>query len=111
MQQMGSIPGLIPWRRKWQTIPVFWPGKSHGQNELYDHGVKKESNMTEQLDNNKNPVFIILMCSYYTNGASFVVQSVKNAPAMQESTSNAEELGLVHGLGRSPGEGNGNPLQ
>ena len=20
----------IPWRRKWQPIAVFWPGKSHG---------------------------------------------------------------------------------
>ena len=30
---------------------------------------------------------------------------VKNPPA------NAGELGLIFGLGRSPGEGNGNPLQ
>ena len=22
--------GKIPWRRKWQTIPLFLPGKSHG---------------------------------------------------------------------------------
>ena len=22
---------LSPWRRKWQPIPVFLPGKSHGQ--------------------------------------------------------------------------------
>ena len=85
MQEMGSIPGLIPWRRKWQTIPVFLPGKSHGQNELYDHGVTKDSNMTEQLDNNKNPVFIILMCSYYKNGASLVAQMVKNLLAMLET--------------------------
>ena len=21
----------VPWRRKWQPIPVFLPGKSHGQ--------------------------------------------------------------------------------
>ena len=27
------------------------------------------------------------------------------------STSNAGDLGLIPGLGRSPGEGNGNPLQ
>ena len=24
----------IPWRRKWQPIPVFLPGKSHGQKSL-----------------------------------------------------------------------------
>ena len=21
----------IPWRRKWQPVPIFFPGKSHGQ--------------------------------------------------------------------------------
>ena len=29
----------------------------------------------------------------------------------KESACNAEDLGLILGLGRSPGEGNGNPLQ
>ena len=24
----------IPWRRKWQHPPVFWPGKFHGQRSL-----------------------------------------------------------------------------
>ena len=26
--------GKIPWRRKWQTTPVFLPGKCHGQRSL-----------------------------------------------------------------------------
>ena len=26
--------GKIPWRRKWQSTPVFLPGKSHGQRSL-----------------------------------------------------------------------------
>ena len=26
--------GNIPWRRKWQPIPVFSPGKSHGHRSL-----------------------------------------------------------------------------
>ena len=26
--------GKIPWSRKWQTTPVFLPGKSHGQRSL-----------------------------------------------------------------------------
>ena len=32
----GSISGLgrFPWRRKWQPISVFLPGKSHGQSSL-----------------------------------------------------------------------------
>jgi len=31
--------------------------------------------------------------------------------AGEESTCNARDLGLIPGLERSPGEGNGNPLQ
>ena len=26
------------WRRKWQPIPVFLPGESHGQRSLAGHG-------------------------------------------------------------------------
>ena len=37
--------------------------------------------------------------------ASLVAQTVKNAPA------NAGDASSVPGLGRSPGKGNGNPLQ
>ena len=37
--------------------------------------------------------------------ASLVAQAVKNLPA------NAEDAGLIPRSGRSPGEGNGNPLQ
>ena len=29
--------GKIPWRRKWQSTPVFLPGKSHGQRILEDY--------------------------------------------------------------------------
>ena len=36
--------------------------------------------------------------------ASLVAQLVNNLPAMQKT-------GLISGSGRSPGEGNGNPLQ
>ena len=36
---------------------------------------------------------------------------VKNRPEIRETVSNAGDLGSILGLGRSPGEGNGNPLQ
>ena len=44
----GSIPGVgkILWRRKWQSTPVFLPGKSHGKRASWGH---KESHMTAQL--------------------------------------------------------------
>ena len=41
-------------------------------------------------------------------GASLVAQMVKNLPANAGDTG---EVGLIPGLGRPPGVGNGNPLQ
>ena len=40
--------GKISWRSKWQPIPVFLPGKFHGQRSLvgYSHVVPKESDTT-----------------------------------------------------------------
>ena len=43
--------------------------------------------------------------------SDFPRDSGKNSPAMQESTCNAGDLGLIPGSGRSLGEGNDNPLQ
>ena len=40
--------------------------------------------------------------------ASLVAQSVKNLPAIQETTCSTGDLGLPPGSGRSPGKGNGN---
>ena len=39
----------IPWSRKWQPIPVFLPGKSHGQKSLagYSPQGHKESDTTK----------------------------------------------------------------
>ena len=41
-------------------------------------------------------------------GPSQVALVVKNLPA---NAGDLRDAGLIHGLGRSPGEGNGNPLQ
>ena len=40
---MVSIPGLerFPWRRKWQTTPVFLQGKSHGPDGLQPIGSQR----------------------------------------------------------------------
>ena len=46
------------------------------------------------------------MVHTHTHMASLEAQLVKNLPAMQETG-----LDLIPGLGRSPGEENGNPLQ
>ena len=41
----------IPWRRKWQSIPVFLPGQSHGQRsfKVYCQWGRKELDTSEQL--------------------------------------------------------------
>ena len=45
---------------------------------------------------------------YYWCWASLVAQMVKNPPA---NAGDARQVGSIPGSGRSPGEGNGNPLQ
>ena len=32
--RLGPWVGKIPWSRKWQSVPVFLPGKFHGQRGL-----------------------------------------------------------------------------
>ena len=41
----------IPWRRKWQSIPIFLPGESHRLRSLvgYSPQGRKESDTTERL--------------------------------------------------------------
>ena len=41
----------------------------------------------------------------------FLVLSFRGGSDDKESACNAGDLGLIPGSGRSPGEGNGNPLQ
>ena len=40
-----------------------------------------------------------------------VIERLLGGSDSKESTCNAEDLGLIPGLGRFPGIGNGNPLQ
>ena len=52
-----------------------------------------------------NKVVIILVVQQKDLAMHVVAQMVKNLPV------DVGDLGLIPGLGRSPGEGNGNPLQ
>ena len=49
--QVQSLVGKIPWRREYQSTPVFLPGEFHGQGNLvvYSPWGHKELNMTERL--------------------------------------------------------------
>ena len=50
-------------------------------------------------------VYVVIYVFIHRVWASLVAQTIKILPA------SAGDLGWVPGLGRSPGEGNGNPLQ
>ena len=88
----------VPWKRAWQPTPVFLPGESHGQVSLvgYSPYSHKESSTTEVIYHTR----MLLSLVGFLDGSA-----VKNLPA------NARDAGLIPGLGRSPGEGNGTQLQ
>ena len=92
MGDIGLISGLgkSPWGRERLPTIIFLPGKFHGQKNLagYSPLGREESDMTELLS----------LCFPGSSDG-------------KESACNAGDLGLIPGLRRSPGEGDGNPLQ
>ena len=84
----GLIPGLGRSAGEGKKLPnpVFWPGELPG---LYSPWRCKESDRTEQLS---LEVFLGDLIG-------------------KESACNVGDLGSIPGLGRFPGEGNGNSLQ
>ena len=91
--------GKIPGRRAWQPTPVFWPGEFHGlcspqgyRRPRFDSRVRK---ICWRRDRLPTPVFF----------------GFPDDSADKESACNAGDLGSIPGLGRSPGEGKGCPLQ
>ena len=52
-QRFGPWIRKIPWRRKWQSTPVFLPGESQGPRSLGAavHRVAKSQTRLEQLNN------------------------------------------------------------
>ena len=38
--------GKIPWRKKWQTTPVFLPGEAHGQKSLAGYSLWGHKSLT-----------------------------------------------------------------
>ena len=49
----GLIPGLgrSPWRKKWQSTPVFLPEKSQGQRSLMGYTVHEMAKSWTRLSN------------------------------------------------------------
>ena len=53
-----------------------------------------------------------MLCAHVdTRGCNSITDPVPGGSDGKEYACNEGDLGLIPGLGRSPGEGNGNPLQ
>ena len=129
MQETQFNPWIrkIPWRRDWQPTPVFLPGKFYGQRSLVSYRAWgcKELDRTEQLtlplsgykrklllkkqwdqQPSSQNMKMNTKWNFFKVGAfwCFPGGTVGKESTMQKTCS-------ISGLGRSPGEGNGNPLQ
>ena len=91
---------ILSWRRRWPPTPVSLPGELHGQRSLGGCSPRghKQSDTTERLT--LSLYIEPLKCIDFPGGSD-----------SKASVYNAGDLGSSPGLGRSPGEGNGNPLQ
>ena len=49
---------MSPRRRKWQPIPIFLPGKFHGQRSLVEYGLQGCKRVGHDLSNKKQPVIL-----------------------------------------------------
>ena len=57
--------GKIPWRRAWESTPVFLPGESHGLRSLAGYSPwVSESDMTEQLTHTHTHIFDVRKLGY-----------------------------------------------
>ena len=52
--RFDSWVGKIPWISKWQPIPVFLPGKSHGQRSLGGYSPRGRERVRHELATNKD---------------------------------------------------------
>jgi len=48
----------IPWRRKWQSIPIFFPGKSHRQRSLVDYSSWGRKRVGHNLATKQQQIFL-----------------------------------------------------
>ena len=91
--------GKIPWRRQWHPTPALLPGKSHGQRSLvgYSPWGRKESDTTEWFSLSFFPLGLPLTAVWKIRLSWWPRRWL--CPD------------LLPGSRKSPGEGNGYPLQ
>ena len=83
------------------TLPIFLIFK-----KSTTHSNRKVKKKKKQQQENKHNVPYRTIGRVYEESRGF-----PSSPVGKESSCNAGDPGLIPGLGKSPGEGNGNPLQ
>ena len=66
--------GKIPWRRKWQPIPVFFPGEFHGQRSLASyvvHGIVRTQTRLRDCTTANSP-----LCSSLSSAVFAIVKGI-----------------------------------
>ena len=99
-----SLSTFMHWRRKWQPTPVFLPGESQGCPHRVGH---------DWSDLAAVAILITIRahtCDLITSQKS-IISVFPGDSGGKEAPCNAEDLGSIPGLGRSPGKGNGYPFQ
>ena len=109
---------FMHWRRKWQPTAVFLPGESQGRGSQVGCCLwgRTESDTTEVMQqqqqcllgsSHKNPFKRTIEVSTQEDFSLDFPDGLDG----KASACTARDLGLIPGLGRSPGKGSGNPLQ
>ena len=99
--------GKFPWRREWQSTPVFLPGKFHGQRSLVGYSLSslKEFDMTEYTHTHTHThthtythtreTNIILQFNYIS------IKDFPGGPVFKNPLANTGDLGSIPSPGRS----------
>ena len=66
--------------------------------------------MPKASNNHLSGLYFLFLCMKH-RGVTYVMTGFSGGSDGKESACNARDLGSIPGLGKSPGEGNGNPLQ
>ena len=114
------------WRRQWQPTPVFLPGESQDGGAWWApvYGVAQSRTRLKRLSSSSrrlfwnNFAFTEKLQRWYrkipwrrNRLLTPVSLGFPGGSDSKESSCNVGDLGLIPGLGRSPGEGKGYPLQ
>ena len=125
-----SLFPFMRWRRKWQPTPVFSPWESQGWGSLVGCCLwgRTESDTTERLSSSSSSKVLGDFPGGRNAGDPNLIPGWGRSPwddwlpfpvfigfpsgsDGKQSACNVGYLGLIPGLGRSPGGGHGNPLQ